>query len=182
MNRWKLSKITLVGLVVIAICLLGILACYRFMYPFGRRSCTLRCMHSAFLVYAADHFGHFPESDKGSYDSLQKLYPEYTPSGIELAGISGNVGAVVLALQEHRPLGSNLTSWVYVPGFNKSDDPNAAILWETRQGLDSNGKRNFTQGRAVLLISGEITNVSAIHWTNFMEHQVRLRRSVQNRP
>lgn len=164
----------LIGL-VLGLLALGGLAGYFVMYPHGRRPCTLRCMHSALLAYAADNLGNFPESSKDDYDALSKLYPEYAPSGIELAGISGNVEATVDALQNKRSLDSSATSWVYFQGFNKNDDPRIAILWESKAGLYPNGQRNFFGGHAVVFISGDITNIAAVQWNDFVKDQAKLR-------
>jgi len=154
---------------------------YRYIYPFGYQSCALPCIHSALISYAHDHQGKFPDSEKGPYDALQKLYPEYTPSGVELVGISGNRTAVLQALRAKAPL-QHLTSWIYVPGLQKDDPPAIAILWEARPGLNPDGKRNFSESHAVLLIGGAITNVAGVCWTNFLIDQERLRRTFLTGP
>ena len=175
-----LTKLAMIraGIAVLVAMGLAAFATYEYMYPFGHRSCTLPCMHSALFAYAADHYGHFPEGDKGPYDALAKLYPEYTPSGIELAGVSGNVRDVVEALRKGTPFNKALTSWVYVPGLQKDDPHDIAILWESRSGLYSNGRRNSFGGHAVLLIGGDITNVPAANWEKFLKDQERLRETV----
>ena len=136
-------------------------------------------MHSALLAYASEHYGNFPDSNKGSYDALQKLYPEFSAAGIELAGISGDTEAVVAALSRQTSLNQSLTSWVYLQGFKNDDDPNIAILWESRGGLYPNGRRNFFGGHAVLFIGGVITNIPAADWENFMKQQEKLRSAAQ---
>lgn len=151
------------------------------MYPHGCRSCTLRCMHGALLAYAADNFGTFPESTNGEYAALGKLYPEYAPSGIELAGVSGNIDATVNALQNKRTLDAATTSWVYFQGFSQNDDPRIAILWESTGGLYPNGRRNFFGGHAVLFLGGDITNVPAADWEIFVKQQDQLRHVVQTK-
>lgn len=175
------SKLLFVALLVAACCLV-VLLYGKVAYPYGHRGALLRSMYFALLNYASDHDGHFPSSEKGSYDALQRLYPQYTPSGVELAGISGNINAVVVALRNKTPLNQSLTSWVYVQGFKKDDDPNIAILWESQAGLYPNGKRNSFGGRAVLLIGGDITNVPASDWGDFLKQQEQLRKAVQSRP
>ena len=115
------TKLLLVALLVVAGCAAVVL--YRKVtFPYGHRAAVLRSMYFALLNYASEHDGRFPTSEKGNYDALQKLYPEYAPSGIELAGISGNVDAVVAALRNKAPLDQSLTSWVYMQGFTKDDD------------------------------------------------------------
>jgi hypothetical protein len=138
-------------------------------------------MYFALLNYASDHDGWFPNSAKGPLDALQKLYPEYAPSGIELSGISGNIDATVAALRNNTPLDQSLTSWVYMQGFRKDDDPNLAVLWELRGGLYPDGRRNSLGGHAVLLIGGDITNVPAADWESFMKQQEQLRTAVQTK-
>jgi hypothetical protein len=172
------TKLLLVALLVVAGCAAVVL--YRKVtFPYGHRAAVLRSMYFALLNYASEHDGRFPTSEKGNYDALQKLYPEYAPSGIELAGISGNVDAVVAALRNKAPLDQSLTSWVYMQGFTKDDDAGLAVLWESREGLYPNGKRNSFGGHAVLLIGGDITNVPAADWESFLKQQEQLRNAVQ---
>src|SRR6266571_9330734 len=174
------AKLLFVALLVVACCVAAVL--YRKVaYPYGHRAAVLRSMYFALLNYASDHDGSFPNSEKGNYDALQKLYPEYAPSGIELAGVSGNADAAVTALRNNTPLDQSLTSWVYVQGLKKDDDPNLAVLWESKRGLYPNGKRNSFGGHAVLLISGNITNVPAADWESFLKHQEKLRNAVQTK-
>ena len=169
------AKLFLVVLLAVAGCIAVVLY-QRVEYPYGHRAAVLRSMYFALLNYASDHGGSFPSSEKGNYDALQKLFPDYTPSGIELAGISGNADAAVAALRNNTPLDQSLTSWVYVQGLKEEDDPNLAVLWELRSGLYPNGKRNSFGGHAVLLVSGDITNVPATDWEGFVKQQEQLRR------
>ena len=170
--------ITLIAMSVLAVLVLGV-GYHFYMYPYGRRSCAVRCMESALSQYAADHFGRFPESPGGSYAALSLLYPKYTPSGIELAGVSGNIGATVAALRNGRSIDESLSSWVYFQGFSENDNPGLAILWESRGGLYGNGQRNLSGGHAVLLLSGYITNVPGADWEKFIKHQEQMRNAVQ---
>lgn len=174
-NRLK-SRSIIIGLLLVVCCVVTVIH-QKINYPFGDRAAVLRSMYFALLNYAYDHDGHFPSSPKGDFDALQKLYPEYAPSGYELAGISGNIEATVAALREKRPLNSSITSWRYWQGFTRDDDPNLAILWESRGGLYANGKRNYFGGHAVLLISGDITNVRASDWMEFVKRQEQLRKT-----
>lgn len=164
-------------LIVVLILLFFVVTCgYRYMYPYGRRPCSLRCIHGALVTYASEHHGKFPASTDGNLSALSRLYPEFTPSGIELAGLSGDIKGTIAALQKGVPLTENLSSWVYVQGFSIHDDPRIAILWESRQGLFSNGRKNLFGGRAVLLIGGDITNVPAADWPRFLEKQEKIRK------
>ena len=162
-------------------CWAGAVVCRKVAYPYGHRAAVLRSMYFALVNYASAHDGSFPYSEKGSYDALQTLYPEYTPSGIELAGISGNVAATVAALRTNGALDESRTSWVYVQGLKREDDPKLAILWESKAGLYPNGKRNSFGGRPVLLLSGDITNVPAADWERFLRQQHELRNAVQRK-
>jgi len=179
----KQSKLTLAAAVTVVFflfCLLAAAAFWKYTYPFGRRpgGISLPGVYGALVAFAGDHDGWFPRSAKGSYDALQQLYPEYCPSGIELAGVSGNISAVVDALRGGKLLDASLTSWVYVQGFRIDDPKDIAILWESKPGLYYDGRRNNFGGRAVLLISGYITNVPAAEWERFQKHQEQLRNAV----
>jgi hypothetical protein len=143
-------------------------------YPYGRRCCSFRSVHLALLTYSEDHQGWFPEASSGPLAALQSLYPVYCPDGSELAGISGDVESVVKTLRAGKPLDEDLTSWRYVPGLRNDDDPNLALLWANRPGLNANGSRNILRRRPVLLISGDITNVLENDWAAFKKEQQAL--------
>jgi hypothetical protein len=131
-------------------------------------------MFGGLMQFAAEHEGWFPKSDLGSYAALTQLYPNYCNAS-ELAGVSGNIGVVDSLLKQGTTLDDSSTSWVYMQGFKKGDNPNLAVLWESRSGLYPNGKRNSFGGRAVLLLNGDITNVPAAQWEKFQKYQEQLR-------
>jgi hypothetical protein len=137
----------------------------------------MRTVDSDLQNFATDHAGWFPKGSN-SCEALCQLYPDYTDYGIELAGLSGNIRAVTNALQNRLSI-EGLTSWVYVPGLRADDDPRLAILWESKTGLKSNGKRAHNDARPVLLLSRDITNVPSADWENFLKHQEQLRKAVQ---
>lgn len=130
----------------------------------------MRSVHAALMTYAHDHDGVLPVSDKGPLDALQKLYPEYIPMGRELAGLSGDIDGVEQSLKLGEPLTQKLSSWVYVSGLKNSDNPQLAVLWESRAGYFANGKRNPSGGRVVILLGGDITNVPVARWGDFLKH------------
>lgn len=151
------------------------------MYPHGRHCCVFKTMYLVLLNYSTDHKGWFPNSTNGPLIALQSLYPDYCPIGTELAGISGDVQAVVGSLQGGKTLDERVTSWRYVPGLRSDDAPHLAVLWEAKPGLYPDGKRNSFGGHAVLLISGDITNVPASDWEKFLKHQEQLGNEVQTK-
>ncbi len=154
-----------------------------FLYPHGRREggTSLPGMYGALLTYAQEHNGWFPGGTQDPYQALQLLYPEYCPSGRELAGVSGSPAKTAYALSSGTPLGSNLSTWVYVSGL-RSDDPGAlAILWDSKPGLYQDGRRNSFGGRAVLFVSGNISNVPAMDWDRFERKQRELRIGLQSK-
>jgi hypothetical protein len=176
----EMRTIIRVILVLFTASLIGFVALHKYMYPFGKRAYTLRQMHAVLALYADENFGMFPGSEKGAYEALSKLYPKFC-TGAELAGVSGDIRAVEAALLRKEPLNGSLTSWCYVPGLRRGDNPEIAVLWEARGGLLANGRRNFFGGHAVLLLSGAVTNVPASAWTAFLNEQQKLRYSIQRR-
>lgn len=180
----QLPKYAKVGFAILCIMfatLLAVTAIHRYRYPYGRRpgGISLPGMYSSLVAYAGEHNGWFPNSEKDSYDALRQLYDSYCPSGEELAGVSGNIVAVTDALRKGIPLNASLTSWVYVPGFRIDDPQNTAMLWESKPSVFYDGRRNDFGGRAVLLIGGDITNVPAVDWENFLKQQEQLRKAIQ---
>jgi hypothetical protein len=142
---------------------------------FTNRAPFLLLMYSDLQNYAADHNGCFPQSEKGPYAALQKLYPRYS-DGQGLAGLSGDVHATVECLKNGEPLTSNLTSWVYIQGLKNTDNPKLAIFWEARGGVYANGQKDVSGGHCVMLLNGEAGQISGADWTNFLEQQERLRK------
>jgi hypothetical protein len=162
-----------------AVCLAGAAAWHKYTYPYGHRAFLLPFMHSALEDFAREHFGKYPASDKGPGEALRLLYPKYC-SADELAGVSGDVNAMRKALREDGTITRPLTSWVYVQGLERGDDANLAVLWESKEGLFANGKRNSFGGHAVLLLGGTFTNVPAADWAGFLKQQEELRKAVQS--
>ena len=146
-------------------------------YPHGHRPAALLSMYLDLRNYAADHDGNFPVSAKGGLDALQQLYPQYA-AGIELAGISGDGEATVAALSHGSPLDPSLTSWVYAQGLRVDDEPDLALLWESKGGLYPNGRRNEFGGHAVVLVGSDITNVPAVNWDEYLKQQEQRRNAV----
>ena len=137
-----------------------------------------RCVWQALKTYAADNGGMLPTSSKSGLDALQKLYPNYTASGVELAGLSADCETVVNTLKAGEPLTDKLSSWVYSPGLRATDDPRIAVLWEAKFGVFPDGSRDPSGRRTVLLLGGDITNVAPSDWRQFILDQESLRKSL----
>lgn len=173
----RIVRMTLVTALICAVLVAAFSAWRSYLYPFGRRPCTLQCMFGGLRQYAFEHDGWFPKSVIGPYDALQQLYPTNCSAG-DLAGVTGDIGSVEAALRQGKSLNESLTSWVYIRGFRDDDPPNVAILWESRSGFYADGRRNSVGARPVLLLGGDITNIPATDWTNFLDGQRRLRDAV----
>ena len=130
-------------------------------------------------VYAEKHEGWFPQSEKGAYDALQKLYPDYisTRELAELAGLSADIEPLIKAVERGEPLNDKLTSWIYHQGLKNSDDYRIALFWERRGGLFSGGKKDPSGGHAVILLSWEIKQIPPSDWLEFLKDQEALRNS-----
>lgn len=174
------SKVQVAALTVVAgaaLTVIGVFLHQKSVYPHGHRPAALLSMYLVLRNYAADHDGNFPVSAKGGLDALRQLYPRYA-AGIELAGISGDGEATVAALSHGSPLDPSLTSWVYAQGLRVDDDPDLALLWESKGGLYPNGRRNEFGGHAVVLVGSDITNVPAMDWDNYLQQQAQRRNAV----
>src|SRR2546422_802651 len=119
------SRVTFLWVVsVLGVSLIVFASCAKRHLPHGHREAFVRTVDSDLQNYASDHDGWFPNADD-PYSALAKLYPAYSASGYELAGLSGNIERVTNALQIGHSI-SNLTSWTYVPGLRQDDDPRLA--------------------------------------------------------
>ena len=161
--------------VILSISLALIFGCSR---EAESRGPFIRCVWQALNIYAADNGGMLPTSSKSGLDALQKLYPNYTTSGVELAGLSADLEAVVHTLKAGEPLTDKLSNWVYVPGLRATDNPRIAVLWEAKFGVFPNGSRDPSGCRTVLLLGGEITNVAPSALRQFMLDQESFRKSL----
>ncbi len=148
----------------------------RFRRPYGHREAFLRTVDSDLQNFASDHDGFFP-SAADRYAALALLYPDYSDSGCELAGLSGNISAVTNALQSGKSI-SNLTSWMFVPGLRQSDDPRIAIIWEATPGLLPDGTPGGRGSRPALLLSRTVTNIAWQNWNAFTKQQEELLSSI----
>jgi hypothetical protein len=146
-----------------------------------KRIFTIVVISVGVMAAAALLYGHimFPYGDRGAvqpsmYFSLRNFadkHDGYFPSGIELAGLSGDIESTVASLRGGLPLTEAISSWIYVSGLHRDDPPDTAILWESRFGLYRNGKRNGFEGRSVLFISGAISNIARQDWDSFLKQQ-----------
>jgi len=176
-------NLQVVALAVVAgalMTIVGVSLYRKSVYPHGHHPAALLSMYLDLRNYAADHDGNFPVSTKGGLDALQQLYPQYA-AGIELAGISGDGDATVAALSHGSPLNPSLTSWVYAQGLRVDDDPDLALLWESKGGLSPNGRRNEFGGHAVVLVGSEVTNAPAVDWDEYLKEQEQRRNAVQSK-
>jgi hypothetical protein len=177
--NFKLRRVFLWGLFALGGLFVAIAVWRKISFPYGHREAFLRTVDSDLQNYASDHDGWFPNADD-SYNALAKLYPGYSGAGYELAGLSGNIQAVTNALQAGHSI-STLTSWVFVPGLRRDDDPRIAILWESTPGLSPDGKLASWGNRPVLLLSLDITNIPEADWKSFLKQQELLRNEVQTK-
>lgn len=161
-------------LLPLAVLLLAGWMAYHLEFPFGARTCFLPCTTMALVLYSQDHQGWFPRNTNSYADCLLELYPKYLSNPDLLAGISGDRKKMRdLVIGKPTSLGTNETSWVYIPGFRNDDSPPVAILWENREGLQFNGKRR--SGHAVGMSDGSHRQVLRNQWQGFSQEQAKLR-------
>jgi hypothetical protein len=72
------------------------------------------------------------------------------------------------------------SSWVYLPGFKRTDDPSLAIIWERVGGLRFNGRRAEPGSHAVGFADGTHRQVPAAEWDGFLRQQSSLRDRIEN--
>jgi hypothetical protein len=163
-------KVAFASVATIVVITLTFYGMYYWRRPFGDRVAYMRALHSALMNYANSHQNKFPET-------LEQLYPNFTsPTGKELAGLSGSIEQTVLTLQTNGRLGGNVTSWIYFgSGLYDTNHPEIALLAERKFGLSPRGIRVFSSKRSVVLISGRIITVSEEEWPYFSTNQVLLR-------
>ena len=152
---------------------------WRWLYPYGVRTCYLPCMTMALVIYADQHEGWFPHDGTTSVESLKQLYPD-AGDPVLLAGISGDRAAVRARIAANQPLDEFVSSWVYFPGL-RVDDHAAALIWERKEGLTFNGHRAEPGSHAVGFVDGHSEQIPAGQWQSFLEEQARLRTGALDR-
>lgn len=182
--RSKRLMIAILGvLIILAVAItLGVVIDFKNVDFWHRRAGMMGTVATELRLYALDHGGWFPRSNKDSLDALQKLYPTYA-AGPELAGLSGDIDAVMNCLKQGKSL-TGKSSWVYIQGMKDTDDPTVALLWDLQPGLYGTGVNQrgpMMRGHVVSTI-GEIngfeTNVVEAGWTNFLRQQEQLRKAI----
>ncbi len=158
----------------------GIYGVWKWQYPYGVRTCRVRCISSDLQGYAVAHWDRFPDGEPTPLRSLQKLYGEttidYPPL---LAGLSGNEASMEARLKAGQPLDDSVSSWIYWPGFKSDDDPDLAILWERKSGLRWNAKRSSDRdGHSVVFAGGYHRYVAGAEWSDFTNKQAALRSTI----
>jgi len=167
----KNAKLTIIQIIAFCLLLCPEVSCHKDVRAF------MLITYFDLMNYAHDHEGWLPKSDKGPFDALQKLYPDYC-DGPELVGLSGDRDALLRALKNGEPLNAKLTSWVYVQGLRDTDDASLAVLWESKSGLSSDGKNYHANGHAVIFLNATRKQIPESDWANFLEQQARLRQLV----
>jgi hypothetical protein len=157
---------------VLAVVLIVVFS-YKWLYPYGNRSCVLPCTLGALEHFAVEHEGWYPNQGMNAVDCLSALYPNLET---ELAGISGDRNEVSRRLATGKPIDESVSSWVYIPGLRTDDDPELALIWERRKGVGFNGRRK--DGYAVGFVSGGFEQIASEDWPEFAKRQETLRESV----
>lgn len=173
-SKAKPARRLVISLLAIAGAALILFFFHRYHYPHGLRSGKLTSFMGVLTHYAMDHGGRYPEGGATPLGSLQKLYPQYASR--ELAGMSGSESAAEKCLREGKTIETNISSWVYFPGFSTNDDPRIALIWEREAGIFVNGGR--AEGHAVGFVGGGYDQVPPKDWPQFLKLQEALRAKV----
>jgi hypothetical protein len=128
----------------------------------------------ALRMDAEERGGWYPD-DLLSDTTVKRLQQE---QGIQtgLAGLSGDIQGTMRRLGAGLPLDTNVSSWVYWPGFNTDDPPELAILWDRQPGLAFNARR--ARGNAVGFVDGSHRLIPEDEWAAFLKAQEELRARV----
>ena len=168
---WSRRRFFLIALFGLVILLAHLQSRYRF--PYGYKPARFPMVMAALRLYTMDHDGAFPNVKNDPYASLAALYPEYLTDASFLAGISGNEAETPRLVTSGRPLNTQASSWIYWPGYNESNNPALAILWENAEGVSFNGARR--SGHIVGYCDGSFRQIGADQWEDFLQQQKRLR-------
>lgn len=158
---------------LIALAMGGAYGVYHWQLPYGPRTCCLPCLMSALRSTAEEDDGRYPD-DLFATNTLSRL----GAWGIreQLAGLSGDIPATLRRLEVGLPLDTNVSSWVYWPGFRADDPAELAILWDRTEGLAFNALRS--KYNAVGFADGSHGSIPRTEWAAFLKTQADLRARV----
>lgn len=91
----------------------------------------------------------------------------------QLAGLSGDIPETLRRIDAALPLDTNVSSWVYWPGFRVDDPAELAIIWDRTEGLAFNAFRS--QRNAVGFANGTHGSIPKTEWATFLKTQAELR-------
>jgi hypothetical protein len=128
---------------------------------------------SALAGNASEHGGRYPD-DLFSTNTIRQL----REWGIRqpFAGLSGDVDEAIRRVDAVLPLDTNVSSWVYWPGFRQDDPSELAIIWDRTEGLAFNAARS--EWNAVGFADGSHGGIPKTEWAAFLKAQAELRARV----
>ena len=133
------------------------------------KTAWLQTMKDALLTYAEAHDGKFPNQDGDPLKSLDLLLDQkYLHHSNILAGFTGQVCKDCESFCAK-------SSWVYVPGLTTNSDPNIAIIWDRKIGLDWSGRKSGMH--YFIPVCGEMRAVPKTLWNQFLVDQENLRKT-----
>ena len=158
---------------LVALVIGGPYGCYRWQLPYGRRTCFLPCLMSALRFTDEEDVGRYPD-DLFATNTMAQL----GRWGIreQLAGLSGDIPETLHRIDAGLPLDTNVSSWVYWPGFRDDDPAELAIIWDRTEGLAGNAFRS--QRNAVGFANGTHGSIPKTEWAAFLKTQAELRAQV----
>ena len=158
---------------LVALVIGGPYGCYRWQLPYGRRTCCLPCLMGAMRWFATEQDGRYPD-DLFATNTMA----EFGRCGIreQLAGLSGDIPETLRRIDAGLPLDTNVSSWVYWPGFRLDDPAELAIIWDRTEGLAFNAFRS--QRNAVGFANGSHGSIPKTEWPAFLKTQAELRARV----
>lgn len=169
------KKICFAITIIILCIVICIIIYHKWNYPYGTRSAYLPLILNTLIFYSQENNGYFPAGGETPLESLQYLYPKYSSNEGLYSGISGNEKLTENTLKNGGQLNSEMSSWVYFPGFNTSDNVDIAIIWEKQGGIAFNGRRVQPGSHCVGFIDGYLKQIPKEAWHSFLGKQNLLR-------
>jgi hypothetical protein len=178
MKRPQKSSIVIGLLVIVAVV---VVTAFRWVFPPSHQ----HCMKSAglfFSLYASDHGGKYPESEKGWGDALLMVMSDQVPqhSVAYLVGVDDDGSRLLDALAKGTDVDEARCTRIYVQGLNKNSHPEIALFFDrdSEPGGDHFRCRYREPLREVLMADGSHQMIKDRDWPEFVEKQRGLLRSL----
>lgn len=173
-RRWPWISLSVLGVFVLFG--FGARAWYRTAYPYGNSHSCSKAVGLALRMYAQDNGNWFPHGGRTPEESLSFVCTNNDDYGARtlLGGKHVPQSVVDTALKNNGVLSPVSCGWHYIEGLREDDNPELAVAWDKKVGLNHNGRLTKDLQCEVILLVGSTLHMSKKDWPAFCAKQKEL--------